>query len=325
MLVEKKDIENVQQWFLAKGIDSIHGQRLCVVKDTDETFGIHPEWFNMDSREALIYQYIADKYDFKSMNIDMRNFQGAVRGIIYKEEQAFCKENGIYDNYVWDLYASPFLNGGNARLFATLRVKILNEKGYKRISFDQASKNDVSPWFGIYVRQEYPNFKEDKPSLSEQIQSASTLAAEARSDDLLNVDEWIDESKITDTARISVVWDSYGIAVDFNYSYDVDLGYGESVLCFAEIYDDGMPDERVWKEAQDLGLALKNKYNLPLDVVKDEAFIASMRSSLDTQIKSASLRATEAHPAEQQLIKSPSDKIDKSPKIVVIQKGDGLT
>lgn len=103
----------------------------------------------------------------------------------------------------------------------------------------------------------------------------------------------IDKSKITDSARISVVWDSYGIAVDFNYSYDESLGYGESVLCFAEIYDNGMPDETAWKEAQDIGRTLKNKYNLPLDIAKDEAFIASKRSSLDTQIQSASTRANQ--------------------------------
>lgn len=192
LLVEKKDVENVQEWFLAKGINSIHGQSLCVVKDTDETFGIHPAWFDMDSREALIYQYIADKYDFKSMNIDMHNFQCAVRGLIYKEEQAFCKENGIHDYYGRGKYASPFLNGGEDRLFATLRVKILNEKGYKRISrtsFNQASKDDISPWYGVYVRQEYPNFIENKPSLSEQIESASTRAAESQATSPVNVKE----------------------------------------------------------------------------------------------------------------------------------------
>lgn len=168
LLVEIKDVKNVQKWFSAKGVGSIHGQRLCVIEDTDETFGIHPAWFDMDSREALIYQYIADKYDFKSMDIDMRNFKSKVRGFIYEEEQAFCKENGIYDNYVWDLYASPFLNSGHDRLFATLMVKILNDKGYKRISFDQATKNDISPWFGVYLRAE----SEDKELLSKQIKSA---------------------------------------------------------------------------------------------------------------------------------------------------------
>lgn len=179
LLVEKKDGLSVQKWFFEKGIDCICGQRLCVVKDNDETFGIHRSWFNMDSREALIYQYIADKYDFKSMNIDIRNFQGAVRGLIYKEEQAFCKENGIFDNYVWDLYASPFLNGGSDRLFATLRVKILNEKGYKRISFDQASQNDVSPWFGVYVRKEplkeFDHTSHEKNALANLVRAAEDL------------------------------------------------------------------------------------------------------------------------------------------------------
>lgn len=181
LLVEKKDVENVQEWFLAKGIDSIHGQRLCVIKDTDETFGIHPSWFDMDSREALIYQYIANKYDFKSMDIDMRNFQSEVRGLIYKEEQAFCKDNGIYDNYVWDLYTSPFLNGGSDRLFASLRVKILNEQGYRRIDFNSASKNDFCPWFGVYVRKEplkeFNKPNREKDSLANLVQSAEQRVA----------------------------------------------------------------------------------------------------------------------------------------------------
>ena len=55
-----------------------------------------------------------------------------------------------------------------------------------------------------------------------------------------------------------------------------------------------MPDEAAWKKAQDVGLALKSKYNCPLDIAKDEAFIASMRSSLDSQIQSASNRAAES-------------------------------
>ena len=116
----------------------------------------------------------------------------------------------------------------------------------------------------------------------------------------------IDKSKITDSARISVVWDSYGIAVDFNYSYDESLGYGESVLCFAEIYDDGMPDEIAWKKAKDIGLALKNKYNLPLDIAKDEAFIVSKRSSLNFQIQSASNRAAESQNSDKSPVKEPN-------------------
>lgn len=115
----------------------------------------------------------------------------------------------------------------------------------------------------------------------------------------------IDKSKITDSARISVVWDSYGIAVDFNFSYDEAMGYGESVLCFCEPYADGFPDETTWKEAQDVGLALKNKYNLPIDIAKDEVFIASMRSSLDSQIQSAESRAVAQQPSQEQSVKTP--------------------
>ena len=89
-------------------------------------------------------------------------------------------------------------------------------------------------------------------------------------DELYVPNVYVDESKITDSARVSVTWDSYGIAVDFNYSYDEFEGYGESVLCFCEIYDDGCPDQKAWDEAQRIGRFLKEKYNLPLDISKDE-------------------------------------------------------
>ena len=104
----------------------------------------------------------------------------------------------------------------------------------------------------------------------------------------------VDDSKITDSARVSVTWDSYGIAVDLNYSYDEVQGYGESVLCFCEIYEDGNPDQFAWEEAQSVGQLLRQKYNLPMDTVKDDAFLikaARERASLDAQIHSALDRA----------------------------------
>ncbi|MBR6701092.1 MAG: hypothetical protein IKL72_05120, partial [Firmicutes bacterium] len=75
--------------------------------------------------------------------------------------------------------------------------------------------------------------------------------------------------------------------------------YGDSVLCFCETYSDGTPDETTWKYAQNIAHFLKNKYSLPLDIVKDDAFLESMhsrRSSLDSQIQSASevVRKTES-------------------------------
>jgi len=83
----------------------------------------------------------------------------------------------------------------------------------------------------------------------------------------------VEEYKITDSARISVTWDSFGIAVDLNYSYDEREGYGESVLCYCEPYADGMPDQAAWAEAISVGQLLKEKYDLPVIIEKDEVFL----------------------------------------------------
>lgn len=112
----------------------------------------------------------------------------------------------------------------------------------------------------------------------------------------------IDETKISDTARVSVSWDSFGITVDLNYSHDVQNGYGESVLCFCETYDNGRPDEEVWDEAWRIGEFLKDRYGIPLDLKKDEAFIkeAKMKHEpLEQKMQSAASRAKEASASPQ--------------------------
>lgn len=101
----------------------------------------------------------------------------------------------------------------------------------------------------------------------------------------------IDLSKITDSARVSVTWDSYGIAVNLNYSFDEELGYGESVLCYAEPYLEGSPDETAWEEALEVGQLLKDNYNLPLDISNDDLFLHPQNTSLDSYIQSASKQA----------------------------------
>lgn len=79
----------------------------------------------------------------------------------------------------------------------------------------------------------------------------------------------IDESKITDSARISACWDSFGITVDLNYSYDEKEGYGDGVLCFCETYADDTPNQTAWAEALGIALCLKEKYGLPVDIGQD--------------------------------------------------------
>ena len=105
----------------------------------------------------------------------------------------------------------------------------------------------------------------------------------------------IDETKFSESARVSVVWDSYGIAVDLNFSYDEQNGYGTSQLCFAETYDDGAPDQACWQEALQYGQALSKKFNLPLDVSRDDVFLNSLackKPSLDDKIRAAAKRTT---------------------------------
>lgn len=105
----------------------------------------------------------------------------------------------------------------------------------------------------------------------------------------------IDEKRITDTARVSVQWDeSFGIAVDLNYSYDNFSGYGDSALCFAETYADGHPDKDAWHQAVRCAHFLKNKYNLPLDLHESKQLlnsIALQRPSLNRQLFDAASRS----------------------------------
>lgn len=80
----------------------------------------------------------------------------------------------------------------------------------------------------------------------------------------------IDESKITDTACVSCIWDVDGIWVNFNYAYDELRGDMDSVLCFCELYTDGEPDEDIWKDAQRIANLLKKQYRVELHIRKDE-------------------------------------------------------
>lgn len=81
--------------------------------------------------------------------------------------------------------------------------------------------------------------------------------------------EHIDESKITDTACVSCIWDVDGIWVDFNYAYDELYGYLDSFLCFCELYTDGEPEEAVWKDAKRIAKLLKKQYQVKLHIRKD--------------------------------------------------------
>ena len=72
----------------------------------------------------------------------------------------------------------------------------------------------------------------------------------------------IDVSNITDTARVSVLWNNYGIAVDLNYAYSTAVGYSGGDLIFA----DCTPNVLSWEDAKTIGKLIADHYHLPLDV-----------------------------------------------------------
>ncbi len=174
IFVDNADLDVIRDWFQNRGVDSMYAQTTCAVKDTDETFRVHPDWFHLSEPEALLYQYIASKYDFSNMDIDLKKFQNFLFGLIYREEQNFCKDNGIHGNYTWELYESPFLNYGRERLVPTLKVRILNEKGYKMVDPGEVDhEKDVRVSFGVYARKS----SQRKVSLPEKIESAKLKAS----------------------------------------------------------------------------------------------------------------------------------------------------
>lgn len=170
MIVENADLAAIQEWFWERGVDSMYAPSLCAVTEAEETFHVHPSYFRLSESEALLYQYIMAKHDFLTLDIDVRKLDGAVWSFVQKEEQNFCKENGIYGNYSWDEHASPFLSSGAARLQAVLKVKILNAKGFKRVKdgkIDYAKDIRISRF--VYVRKE----ETKKKSLEEKIEMAN--------------------------------------------------------------------------------------------------------------------------------------------------------
>lgn len=120
------------------------------------------------------------------------------------------------------------------------------------------------------VKIEYPNFTQTHKPLTAQIQEVSAIDTD-RVNPLVVLDEYgVDKDKIMDSARVSVVWDVDGIWVDFNYSYSAEEGYRDSTLVFCEIYEDGKPNRDVWEKAVRIGEELKDMYNVPLDVARDD-------------------------------------------------------
>lgn len=186
---------------------------------------------------------------------------------------------GLFARHFDDLYA--LLSQTEAGL--NLLQKIENEVD---TIIKTKSGNEHSYVFRWFVGDLDPGFYESREN--------DRLFFEAIQDELAYCPN-IDPSKITDSARVSVIWDSFGIAVDLNYSYSEAEGWGESVLCFCEPYDDGTPNEDVWDEAQQVGGFLRDRYGLPLDVEKSASLTNAYRS-LNETIADAEKRKTKTGP-----------------------------
>ena len=79
--------------------------------------------------------------------------------------------------------------------------------------------------------------------------------------------EMLDRSKITDTARVRCSWDMHGQYVDLDYDYNVEQDIVENyALIFAELYEDGNPNDETWDEALKMGKSLAEMLDLPLVV-----------------------------------------------------------
>lgn len=99
--------------------------------------------------------------------------------------------------------------------------------------------------------------------------------------------EQIDVSNITETARVSVLWNNYGIAVDLNYAYSEAVGYSGGDLTYA----DCNPDVLSWEDAKSIGKLIAEYFNLPLDIdngdraLACEEFLKSLHQYVPQEIK----------------------------------------
>lgn len=79
------------------------------------------------------------------------------------------------------------------------------------------------------------------------------------------IEKHIDRDLLTDTSRDHVLWDENGQYVDLEYDYDLETETVNSYSgVFAELYEDGCPDEDSWEDANDIGKYLSNILKLPL-------------------------------------------------------------
>ena len=83
--------------------------------------------------------------------------------------------------------------------------------------------------------------------------------------------KWIEniiiKKLITSSSRVHVYADAYGQYVDVDYEYNPELDIvGNYKLIFAELYEDGHPDKRTWKDALAIGRYVSTQFHIPLVV-----------------------------------------------------------
>lgn len=77
--------------------------------------------------------------------------------------------------------------------------------------------------------------------------------------------KYIDRDSLTDTSRVHVIWDENGQYVDLEYDYDSKTETVNNYSgVFAELYEDGNPNENSWMDAKDIGRYLSIILKLPL-------------------------------------------------------------
>lgn len=79
------------------------------------------------------------------------------------------------------------------------------------------------------------------------------------------LEKYIDRDLLTDTSRVHTIWDESGQYVDLEYDYNPETETVDNYSgVFAELYEDGNPNENSWKDAKDIGRYLSIVLKLPL-------------------------------------------------------------
>lgn len=81
----------------------------------------------------------------------------------------------------------------------------------------------------------------------------------------IELEKYIDRDLLTDTSRVHVLWDDKGQYVDLEYDYNSETETVDNYSgVFAELYEDGSPDNNSWEDAKDIGKYLSGILKLPL-------------------------------------------------------------